>query len=95
MDIMISQLWLMDVLKSCLQRNPTKRPSISGVGGLLHHPFLQPQGGRAMQLFQAATFGNENMQDIIRQVLESAEDDVWDQPQAIDHLCHVCSIEMI
>lgn len=79
----------MDVLKSCLQRNPAKRPPISGVGGLLHHPFLKPQGKHAMQLIQAATLGNENMQDIVRQVLESADDEIWDQTDFVKDVCHV------
>lgn len=81
--------WLMDVMKSCLQRNPSKRPPISGPGGLLQHPFLQPQGERAMQLFQAATLGNENMQDIVRQILESCDDDVWNKDGCVDALCNV------
>lgn len=84
---MDSNPWLMDVMKSCLQRNPSKRPSIGGAGGLLQHPFLQPQGERAMQLFQAATLGNENMQDIVRQILESSDDEVWNRPDCVDSLC--------
>ena len=79
----------MDVLKSCLQRDPKKRPPISGVGGLLHHPFLRPQGKHAMQLIQAATFGNENMQDIIRQALESAKDEIWNREDFVKELCCV------
>ena len=82
-----SNPWLMDVMKSCLQRNPSKRPSIGGAGGLLQHPFLQPQGERAMQLFQAATLGNENMQDIVRQILDSSSDEVWNRPDCVDSLC--------
>lgn len=81
--------WLMDVLKSCLQRNPAKRPPISGVGGLLQHPFLQPQGERAMQLFQAAALGNENMQDVVREVLETAEDPVWAAEDSVKRVCYV------
>ena len=84
-----SNPWLMDVLKSCLQRNPMKRPSIGGPSGLLQHPFLQPQGERAMQLFQAAALGNENMQDVVRQVLKTVDDPIWKKEGSIDKICHV------
>jgi serine/threonine-protein kinase TTK/MPS1 len=33
---------LLDVMQACLQRDPLKRPTISGAGGLLEHPFLCP-----------------------------------------------------
>lgn len=79
----------MDVLKSCLQRNPSKRPPIGGQGGLLQHPFLQPQGERAMQLFQAATLGNENMQDVVKQILSSVDDPIWEEENCIDKICKV------
>ena len=82
--------WLMDVLKSCLQRNPAKRPPIGGSGGLLQHPFLQPQGERAMQLFQAATLGNENMQDVVRQILHYQDDSIWKKEDCCDVICKVC-----
>ena len=88
-EVRRSNPWLMDVLKSCLQRNPAKRPPISGVGGLLQHPFLQPQGERAMQLFQAAALGNENMQDVVREVLETAEDPVWNAEDSVKRVCYV------
>lgn len=81
--------WLMDVLKSCLQRNPAKRPPIGGTGGLLQHPFLQPQGERAMQLFQAATLGNENMQDVVRQILNCQDDSIWEKEDCCDVICKV------
>ena len=84
-----SNPWLMDVLKSCLQRNPMKRPSIGGPSGLLQHPFLQPQGERAMQLFQAAALGNENMQDVVRQVLETVDDPIWNKEGSVDRICRV------
>ena len=83
----------MDVLKSCLQRNPVKRPSIGGPGGLLQHPFLQPQGERAMQLFQAAALGNENMQDVVRQVLETVDDPVWNKEGSVERICSVVLFE--
>jgi serine/threonine-protein kinase TTK/MPS1 len=38
---------LVDVIKACLQRDPSKRPQISGPGGLLEHPFLCPTGALA------------------------------------------------
>lgn len=79
-----SNPWLLDVLKLCLQRNPKKRPSISS---LLQHPFLQPQGEQAMQVFQAAALGNDNMQDIVRQVLQSTDDPIWDEPDFVDAIC--------
>ena len=34
---------LVDVVSSCLQRDPTSRPSIGGDDGLLAHPFLRPR----------------------------------------------------
>ena len=88
-EVRRSNPWLMDVLKSCLQRNPAKRPPISGAGGLLQHPFLQPQGERAMRLFQAAALGNENMQDVVREVLETAEDPVWTLEDSVKRVCYV------
>lgn len=34
--------WLLDVLQQCLHRDPKLRPPITGAGGLLSHPFLNP-----------------------------------------------------
>ena len=52
-------------------------------------PFLQPQGERAMQLFQAAALGNENMQDVVRQVLETVDDPIWNKEGSVDRICRV------
>jgi serine/threonine protein kinase len=38
----IRDVALLSVMQSCLQRDPTLRPSIAGTGGLLEHPFLRP-----------------------------------------------------
>ncbi|CAK4130935.1 unnamed protein product [Aphanomyces euteiches] len=35
---------LADVIRSCLQWDPKLRPAIEGPGGLLEHPFLNPDG---------------------------------------------------
>lgn len=80
-----SNPWLLDVLKLCLQRNPKKRPAISS---LLQHPFLQPQGEQAMQVFQAAALGNDNMQDVVRQILQTTEDPVWEEEGFVEAVCH-------
>lgn len=84
-----SNPWLMDVLMSCLQRNPSKRPSIGGQRGLLQHPFLQPLGEQAMLQFQAVTLGTENMQDIVKQILSSQDDSIWEKENCIDAICKV------
>lgn len=34
---------LVDVMMKCLHRDPTKRPTITGLTGLLNHPFLHPE----------------------------------------------------
>ena len=34
---------LLDVMKRCLQRDPSKRPTIEGDSGLLQHPYLHPE----------------------------------------------------
>jgi hypothetical protein len=39
----IADAALLDVMKQCLQRDPQCRPSITGPGGLLDHPFLHPE----------------------------------------------------
>ena len=38
---------LLDTIRSCLQRDPAKRPSITGPGGLLEQPFLRPNAAVA------------------------------------------------
>ncbi|CBK25332.2 uncharacterized protein [Blastocystis hominis] len=81
----IDNPWLLDVLKLCLQRNPKKRPTISS---LLQHPFLQPQGEQAMQVFQAAALGNDNMQDVVRQILQTTEDPMWEEEGFVEAVCH-------
>ena len=40
-----------------------------------------------MQVFQAAALGNDNMQDIVRQVLQSTDDPIWDEPNFVDAIC--------
>jgi singapore isolate B (sub-type 7) whole genome shotgun sequence assembly, scaffold_9 len=42
-----------------------------------------------MQLFQAAALGNENMQDVVREVLETAEDPVWTLEDSVKRVCYV------
>lgn len=42
-----------------------------------------------MQLFQAAALGNENMQDVVRQVLKTVDDPIWKKEGSIDKICHV------
>ncbi len=37
---------LANVLVHCLQRNPSRRPSINGSSGLIQHPFLHPSSKR-------------------------------------------------
>lgn len=86
---MYSNPWLMDVLMSCLQRNPSKRPSIGGQRGLLQHPFLQPHGEQAMLQFQAVTLGTENMQDMVKEILSSQDDSIWEKEDCIDAICKV------
>ena len=76
-------------LKVMFTAESNERPSIGGPSGLLQHPFLQPQGERAMQLFQAAALGNENMQDVVRQVLKTVDDPIWKKEGSIDKICHV------
>jgi hypothetical protein len=34
---------LLQVMRACLQRTPSQRPTIAGAGGLLSHPLLNPQ----------------------------------------------------
>ena len=70
---------MLDVIQSCLQRDPKRRPPIEGPGGLLQHPFLQPQGSRAMQLYKQ----HEIMRQVIRQLRETAHDERWKQPEMI------------
>ena len=74
---------------SCLQRNPVKRPSISGQGGLLQHPFLQPQGECLMQQVLGATLGNSNMRDVVKDILELSDDPIWEKEGFIDKICKV------
>lgn len=88
-QIIDSNPWLMDVLKMCLLRNPDKRPTIEGPGGLLLHPFLQPHGQRATLLFQAATLGNDNMKTIVKQILDSSDDPIWEKEDYADLICKV------
>ena len=61
-------------MKSCLQRDPTKRPAIEGPNGLLEHPFLQPQGQRALQLYKQISMDNAIMREVIRQIHAAARD---------------------
>ena len=44
----IQDTFLVDVMKRCLQRDPTARPTITGVTGLLNHPYLHPERLSAM-----------------------------------------------
>ncbi len=74
---------MLDVIQSCLQRDPKRRPPIEGPGGLLQHPFLQPQGSRAMQLYKQHAMDNEIMRQVIRQLRETAHDERWKQPEMI------------
>lgn len=64
-------------MKSCLQRDPTRRPAIEGPDGLLEHPFLQPQGQRALQLYKQMSMDNAIMREVIRQIHEAARDQRW------------------
>lgn len=71
--------WLLDVMKACLQREPAKRPAIEGPNGLLEHPFLQPQGQRALQLYKQMSMDNAIMREVIRQIHEVARDRRWEK----------------
>ena len=71
--------WLLDVMKACLQREPAKRPAIEGPNGLLEHPFLQPQGQRALQLYKQMSIDNAIMREGIRQIHEVARDRRWEK----------------
>lgn len=81
--------WLLDVLRSCLQREAALRPPIDGPDGLLQHPFLQPQGSRAMQLYKQNAMDNEIMREVIRQVRESAHDPRWKVPGMVPKVTKV------
>lgn len=69
--------WLSDIIKSCLQRDPHLRPSIDGVDGLLEHPFLQPQGIRAMSLYKQMAVDNAIMREVILQIHAHSRDERW------------------
>ncbi|CBK21435.2 uncharacterized protein [Blastocystis hominis] len=75
----LSNPWLLDVMKACLQRDPAKRPAIEGPNGLLEHPFLQPQGQRALQLYKQMSMDNAIMREVIRQIHEVARDQRWEK----------------
>ena len=66
-------------MKACLQRDPAKRPAIEGPNGLLEHPFLQPQGQRALQLYKQMSMDNAIMREVIRQIHEVARDQRWEK----------------
>ena len=71
--------WLRDVIKSCLQRDPKKRPEIGGSAGLLEHPFLKPQGMRAMQLYKELAMNSSIMHDLLQQIHENAGNEILGQ----------------
>lgn len=41
-----------------------------------------------MQVFQAAALGNDNMQDVVRQILQTTEDPVWEEEGFVEAVCH-------
>ena len=71
-------LWLINVLQACLQRNPKQRPSIEEPEkGLLQHPFLQPQGERARRMQKQQVIDNEITREVLRQIQKHADDVRW------------------
>lgn len=87
--------WLLDIIKSCLQRDPSLRPSIDGEDGLLSHPFLQPQGPRAMSLYKQMAVDNEIMKEVIKQIHENAKDKRWEEETIIPLVTQVSEMNMI
>ena len=68
---------LLNVMQACLQRDPLKRPTISGVGGLLEHPFLCP--GKAdstpsASVPDAVTLSREALTSLVSTLLSSGAD---------------------
>lgn len=86
--------WLLDSIKSCLQRKPELRPSIDGENGLLEHPFLQPQGPRAMKLYKQMALNNSTMKEVIRQIHEHAADSRWTE-ELIPYVTQVSSFPVV
>ena len=41
-----------------------------------------------MQVFQAAALGNDNMQDVVRQILQTTEDSAWEEEGFVEAVCH-------
>lgn len=85
----------MDIIKSCLQRDPSLRPSIDGENGLLSHPFLQPQGSRAMSLYKQMAVDNKIMKEVIKQIHENAKDERWKEEAIIPLVTQVSEMNII
>lgn len=81
--------WLLDCIQSCLRRDPQLRPPIDGADGLLEHPFLQPQGTRAMKLYKQMAVDNNTMKEVIRQIHEHSKDPRWNEEGIIQRVTQV------
>ena len=72
-----------------MQRDCRLRPSIDGEDGLLKHPFLQPQGVRAMNMYKQMAVDNDVMKEVILQIHQRAKDERWEEEGMIGMVMQV------